>query len=78
MPITRKFKFGGGKRDGRADLDSIDTGFQHLDIGGASGCTERSDSVLGNNLIETLMQTYSSSGDLHSPPDVVKELYNVI
>lgn len=45
MPITRKFKFGGGKRDGRADLDTIDTGLQHLDI--ASGCTELSTSVLG-------------------------------
>lgn len=47
MPITRKFKFGGGKRDGRADLDSIDTGFQHLDIGASAG-TELSTSVLGN------------------------------
>lgn len=46
MPITRKFKFGGGRRDGRADLDSLDTAFQHLD---ASGCTELSTSVLGNN-----------------------------
>lgn len=49
MPITRKFKFGPGRRDGRADLDNIDVALQNLDIKQEEGCTELSRSVLGKN-----------------------------
>lgn len=51
MPITRKFKFGAGRRDGRADLDNIDVALQNLDIKQTpelnEECTELSRSVLG-------------------------------